>query len=246
MCTVVRVFPSSSRNRWNAIIRGSFVSTKSTSSARFLRASSSFPGLIFAVPTYTNAPDIASSLLSQAALPPDGAGTVVQELVSRLRRAFHPGRAKGSPSELLQTVGKGYRLAADPESIDANRFKRFLDEARRASPWERSAKLSDALGLWRGPALADFTYEPFAQRAIAALEELRIQAIEDRFEAELALGRFAELVADLEEAIAGYPFRERLRGFLMLALYRAGRQTEALEAYRRTRSLLNDELGLEP
>src|SRR6266568_3010552 len=241
-CTVVRMLPSSSRNRWNAIIRGSFVSTKSTSSARFLRASSSFPGLIFAVPTYTNAPDIASSLLSQAALPSDGAGaaahsragpfdeilnrtanvslkgrryqrttaewyrrpaspgdrmdfrilgstevldgtrrielpagrgrallallilhagepvaaerivdelwgedpprtagTVVQELVSRLRRAFPPGRAKGSPTELLQTVGKGYRLAADPESIDANRFKRFLDEARRASPWERSA-----------------------------------------------------------------------------------------------------------
>jgi DNA-binding SARP family transcriptional activator len=178
--------------------------------------------------------------------PPRTAGTVVQELVSRLRRAFHPGRAKGSPSELLQTVGKGYRLALDPESIDANRFKQLLDEARSASPEERSAKLSDALGLWRGPALADFTYEPFAQRAIAALEELRIQAIEDRFEAELALGRCAELVADLEEAIAGHPFRERLRGFLMLALYRAGRQTEALEAYRRTRSLLTEELGLEP
>src|SRR5947209_5543505 len=178
--------------------------------------------------------------------PPRTAGTVVQGLVSRLRRAFHPGRAKGSPSELLQTVGKGYRLALDPESIDANRFKQLLDDARGASPEERSAKLSDALGLWRGPALADFIYEPFAQRAIAALEELRIQAIEDRFEAELALGRCAELVADLEEAVAGHPFRERLRGFLMLSLYRAGRQTEALEAYRRTCSLLNDALGLEP
>jgi class 3 adenylate cyclase len=100
--------------------------------------------------------------------------------------------------------------------------------------------------MWRGPALADFTYEPFAQRAIAALDELRIQAIEDRFEADLALGRGGELVAELDEVIAVQPFREHLRAFLMLALYRAGRQAEALEAYRRARSQLIEELGLEP
>src|SRR5712691_2347952 len=128
--------------------------------------------------------------------PPRTAGTVVQELVSRLRKALHPGRTKGSQSDLLQTVGKGYRLAVDPGSIDANRFKQLLDEARGALPKERSGKLSDALGMWRGPALADFTYEPFAQRAIAALEELRIQAIEDLFEAYLALGRGGDLVAE--------------------------------------------------
>jgi DNA-binding SARP family transcriptional activator len=178
--------------------------------------------------------------------PPRTAATVVQGLVSRLRRAFEPGRATGGPSQLLQTVGNGYRLAIDPESIDANRFKRLLDEARDATPEARSAKLSAALGMWRGLALADFTYEPFAQRAIAALDELRIQAIEDRFEADLADGRGGELVAELEDVIAAQPFREQLHGFLMLALYRAGRQAEALEAYRRARSLLIEELGLEP
>jgi class 3 adenylate cyclase len=100
--------------------------------------------------------------------------------------------------------------------------------------------------MWRGPALADFIYEPFAQRAIAALEELRIQAIEDRVEADLSLRRGGDLVTELEEVIATNPYRERLRGFLMLALYPAGRQAKALEAYRRARSLFADELGLEP
>src|SRR5712691_702198 len=178
--------------------------------------------------------------------PPRTAGTVVQGLVSRLRRALEPGRAKGGPSELLQTVGGGYRLAIDPGSIDADRFKRLLDEARDATPEARSAKLSAALGMWRGPALADFTYEPFAQRAINALEELRIAAIEDRFEADLALGMGGDLVAELEHIVAAHPFRERLRGFLMIALYRAGRQTDALETYRSARSLLVEEMGLEP
>src|SRR5439155_3165760 len=178
--------------------------------------------------------------------PPRTADTVVQGLVSRLRRAFEPGRGRGGHSEPLQTVGNGYRLAVDPESVDADRFKRLLDEASDATPEARSAKLSAALGMWRGPALADFTYEPFAQRAIAALDELRIEAIEDRFEADLALGRGGELVDELEEMIAAHAFRERLRGFLMLALYRAGRQAEALEAYRRARSLLIEEIGLEP
>src|SRR5712691_1227465 len=178
--------------------------------------------------------------------PPRTAGTVVQGLVSRLRRALEPGRAKGGPSELLQTVEGGYRLAVEPEAIDAGRFKRLLDEVRDADTEARSAKLSAALRLWRGPALADFTYEPFAQRAIAALEDLRIEAIEDRIEADLALGRGGDLAAELNEVITAHPYRERLRGFLMLALYRAGRQAEALDAYRRARSLFIEELGLEP
>jgi DNA-binding SARP family transcriptional activator len=178
--------------------------------------------------------------------PPRTAGTVVQGLVSRLRRTLEPGRAKGGPSELLKTVETGYCLAVQPESVDANRFKRLLDRARDAPPEERSAMLADALHLWNGPALADFTYEPFAQRAIAALEELKIQAIEDRVEADLSCRRGGDLVPELEEVIAANPFRERLRGFLMIALYRAGRQAEALEAYRRARSLFAEELGLEP
>jgi DNA-binding SARP family transcriptional activator len=177
---------------------------------------------------------------------PPTAGTVVQGLISRLRRSLEPTRARGGPSSILKTVGGGYCLAIAPDAVDANRFKSLLDRARVTSAEERSRILVDALGTWRGPALADFTYEPFAQRAIAALEELRIQAIEDRVEAELSLRRGGDLVAELEEVIAANPFRERLRGFLMLALYRAGRRADALEAYRKTRSLFAEELGLEP
>lgn len=178
--------------------------------------------------------------------PPTTASTVVHGLVSRLRRTLEPDRAQGHKAELLQTVGTSYRLAIQPEAVDANRFKRLIDEARSAAPDVRAAGLSAALGLWRGPALADFTYMPFAQRAISALEELRIEATEDRIEAELELGRGRELVPELEALVHDHPFRERLRGFLMLALYRAGRQIEALEAYRVTHALLVDEMGVEP
>lgn len=178
--------------------------------------------------------------------PPPTARTIVQGLVSRLRSTLEPARKKGEPARLLQTIGREYRLAIEPEAVDAGRFKQLLDEARDAEPATRSAMLTEALGLWRGSALADLAYEPFAQRAIAALEELRTKAIEDRFEADLASGQGGELVPGLEAAIAAHPFRERLRGFLMLALYRAGRQTEALEAYRRTRALLIEEIGIEP
>ena len=178
--------------------------------------------------------------------PPRTAATVVQGLVSRLRRSLEPERARGESSELLQTVWNGYRLTVAPESVDANRFKRLLDSARDSAAEVRSATLADALSLWRGPALADFRYEPFAQRAIAALEELKVQAIEDRIEAELSLRRGGDLVAELEEVIAANPFRERPRGLLMLALYRAGRRADALAAYRQARSLFAEELGLEP
>src|SRR5438093_1506785 len=178
--------------------------------------------------------------------PPRTAGTVVQGLISRLRRSLEPGRAKAGPSAILKTAGTGYCLAVAPESVDANRFKGLLDRARGARAEQRSELLADALSMWRGPALADFRYEPFAQRAIAALEELKVQAIEDRIEAELSLRRGGDLVAELEEVIAANPFRERLRGFVMLALHRAGRRADALEAYRKTRSLFAEELGLEP
>jgi DNA-binding SARP family transcriptional activator len=178
--------------------------------------------------------------------PPPTARTVVHGLVSRLRSVLEPGRGKARPGAVLQTLASGYRLAIEAEAVDAHRFKWLIDEARGAPAEVRVANLSAALGLWRGPALADFAYEPFAQRAISALEELRIQATEDRIEADLALGRATGLVPELEQLIRAHPLRERLRGLLMLALYRSGRQADALLAYRDTRSLLVEELGLEP
>jgi DNA-binding SARP family transcriptional activator len=178
--------------------------------------------------------------------PPPTARTVVHGLVSRLRHVLEPGRAKARPGMLLQRIGSGYQLAIESDAVDAHRFKRLIDESRSAPPELRAAKVSTALTLWRGPALADFAYEPFAQRPIATLDELRIEAIEDRIEADLSLGRGAGLVPELEELIHEHPFRERLRGSLMLALYRSGRQADALRAYRDARSLLAEELGLEP
>jgi DNA-binding SARP family transcriptional activator len=178
--------------------------------------------------------------------PPPTARTVVHGLVSRLRRVLEPRTAKSRPGALLQTIGSGYRLAVEPGAVDAHRFKLLIDECRGAPAEVRAAKLSLALSLWRGPALADFEYQPFAQRAITALEELRIEATEDRIEADLALGRAADLVPELEQLIREHPFRERLRGSLMLALYRSARQADALQAYRDARSLLVEELGLEP
>jgi len=178
--------------------------------------------------------------------PPPTAATVVHGLVSKLRKVLEPGRGKEADPRILETVGAGYRLSIDPDFVDAKRFKRLVDEARDQAPAMRAEKLSTALALWRGPALADFTYEPFAQRTIAALEESRVEAIADRFDAELQAGRDAQLIAELQDSVATHPFRERLRGLLMIALYRAGRQAEALEAYRHVRATLVGELGLEP
>src|SRR5207247_3178767 len=106
--------------------------------------------------------------------------------------------------------------------------------------------LREALTIWRGPPLADFTYEPFAQSEIAHLEEMRLAAVEERIDADLACARHGDLVVELESLIREEPGRERLRGQLMLALYRSGRQAEALEVYRQTRQTLIEELGIEP
>lgn len=178
--------------------------------------------------------------------PPATAATVVQGFVSRLRRDLEPGRRGGEQWAVLRTEGAGYLLAVEPDAVDANRFKRLVDQARAEPAEARSALLADALALWRGPPLADFTYQPFAQRAITALEEARLIAIEERVDADLAIGRHADLVAELDQLVAAHPFRERLHGLLMLALYRAGRQAEALAVYRRVRARLVDELGVEP
>ena len=137
-----------------------------------------------------------------------------------------------------------------PGELDLERFGELAERGRDAlaagNPDEAAALLREALGIWRGPPLADFAYEPFAQAVIAQLEELQLAAIEDRVEADLALGRARELVGELRDLVARHPLRERLRGQLMLALYRSGRQAEALEAYQEFRRSLGEELGLEP
>jgi DNA-binding SARP family transcriptional activator len=173
---------------------------------------------------------------------PPSAANALQAAVSRLRRALPGGR--------LLTRASGYLFRTFPDELDVDRFERLLAAGRQdlaAGRAEDAARtLRQALSLWRGPALADFRYEPFAQAEIARLEELRLVCLEERIEADLAQGAGAELVGELQRLVASQPLRERPRGQLMLALYRAGRQTEALEVYRELDALLREELGLEP
>jgi predicted ATPase/DNA-binding SARP family transcriptional activator len=172
---------------------------------------------------------------------PATAANTLQVYVSQLRKLV-PDR--------LTTEGGAYRLRVDPGELDAERFERFAEAGAKAigrrSYGEAAELLGQALGLWRGPALADLRYDAFAQGEIARLEELRVAAVEDRIEAELGLGRHDQLIGELEALVAEHPLRERCRGLLMLALYRAGRQADALEAYRDVRETLVEELGLEP
>ena len=183
--------------------------------------------------------------------PPPTAAKTLQAQVSRLRRSLNgdedPAAHMRGP---LQTRGHGYVLTVEPGQVDADRFQGMLEEARRAraegKPEEAAEELRRALALWRGPALADFTYESFAQTEIARLDELQLTALEERIEADLALGRHAELIGELEALVARHPLRERLRGQLMLALYRSDRQAEALHVYQEFRLALAEELGLEP
>jgi YVTN family beta-propeller protein len=148
------------------------------------------------------------------------------------------------------TRGHGYLLHVEPGQLDVERFRRLLDAGRQAlaaGDADRAAEiLRDALALWRGPPLADFAYDSFAQQEIGRLEELHLAALEERIEADLALGRHDDVVQELERLVRQHPLRERFRSQLMLALYRAGRQTQALEVYRDARRTLADELGLEP
>jgi DNA-binding SARP family transcriptional activator/class 3 adenylate cyclase len=153
-------------------------------------------------------------------------------------------------AETIVTRPPGYELRLEPDALDLGRFERLVDDARAAlsagDANAASALLSDALALWRGPPLAELAFEPFAQPEIARLDELRLAAIEERLEADLALGRHGQLVPELERLNAEHPVRERLRGQLMLALYRCGRQADALDAYQAARRALVDELGIEP
>jgi DNA-binding SARP family transcriptional activator len=160
--------------------------------------------------------------------PPATARKSLQLYVSRLRKLL--GR------ECLQTEAAGYVLRVGADELDLERFVRLREQGR----------LREALSLWRGPALCDFAYQRFAQGEIARLNEARLVCVEEQNERELASGRHAELVGELEALVDQYPLRERLRAQLMLSLYRSGRQAEALEAYRAARRALVEELGIEP
>ena len=170
--------------------------------------------------------------------PPRTAATSLQNLVSSLRKLV--GR------EHVVTRPPGYLLDVDPRQVDVGRLEALLVEAKRAEPEARAALLREALGLWQGEPLANFAYDAFAQAEIARLEELRCGLIEARVDLDLSQGRHEELVGELEALVSRYPLRERLRGQLMLALYRTGRQAEALTAFRDARQALVDELGIEP
>jgi DNA-binding SARP family transcriptional activator len=161
--------------------------------------------------------------------------------VSRLRKLL--------PPDVLVTRAPGYAVAMAPEAVDVVRFERLREKGRTAlaigSALQAAVHLRTALSLWRGPALAEFD-EPFAAIEASRLEDLRLACLEDRIDADLRLGRHAVLVGELEALVARHPLRERPRGQLMVALYRSGRQAEALAVYRRLRELLVTELGLDP
>jgi DNA-binding SARP family transcriptional activator/ABC-type branched-subunit amino acid transport system substrate-binding protein/DNA-binding beta-propeller fold protein YncE len=178
----------------------------------------------------------------QAALwgdtPPARAAKSIQVHVSRLRKDLGADR--------LITHAPGYALQVGPGEFDLARLDALVDAARGADPPDAAAALREALGLFRGEPLADLAYEPFAQPYVARLHERRIAALEARIDADLATGRHAVLVGEIEDLVRDHPLRERLRAQLMLALYRSGRQSDALDAYRAARLQLSDEVGLEP
>ena len=174
--------------------------------------------------------------------PPGTVKVVLQGYISSLRKTLG--------AAAIVTRASGYVIELEPEQLDLHRFEGLVAGARAAAgagdAQDAAENLREALSLWRGPALADFAYEPFAQAPIVRLEELRLTALEDRIDADLALGRHGGLAGELEALVAEHPLRERLRAQLMLALYRSGRQAEALDVYQETRRTLVDELGIEP
>jgi predicted ATPase/class 3 adenylate cyclase len=173
--------------------------------------------------------------------PPEKAAKVIQNYVSRLRKVL--------PEGALRTRAPGYLLEVEPEAVDLIRFERLVGEGRSAlaagAPDRAADTIREAIALWRGPALTEFAAEHFAQVEGGRLDDLRLAALENRIDADLQLGRHAEVTGELEVLIASHPHRERLRAQLMLALYRSGRQSEALDVYRNLRTTL-DQIGIEP
>ncbi|WP_119726849.1 BTAD domain-containing putative transcriptional regulator [Thermomonospora amylolytica] len=177
--------------------------------------------------------------------PPRDPAGALQVKVSQLRRILED--AEPGARELLAFRPPGYALRVDPDTLDAARFASLLARAREtADPRARAALLADALALWRGPAYADFADEEFARAAIMRLEEQRLTAVEDLAEARLALGEHGPLAGELGDLVARHPLRERLRAAHMRALYRSGRQSEALESFAGLRDRLREEMGLDP
>ncbi len=170
--------------------------------------------------------------------PPKAAVGSLQNFVSELRKMIG--------ADVLVTRSPGYLLDIPRDAVDAHRFERIVREAGREAPEQRAASLREALGLWRGPALADVQLEGAMAAEAALLEESRVAAWEDRLEVELELGRQSQVIGELESLVAKHPLRERPVGLLMLALYRGGRQADALDAYRRSRERLVEELGIDP
>jgi len=172
----------------------------------------------------------------------------LQMAVARLRKALEPINAGAATR--LQTVKGGYLLTVAPGELDADAFHAAVHAGSRALDARRPAEavevLTEALGLWRGPPLAEVAFDDFAQGEIRRLNELRIRALECRIDAELALGRHAEVIGELESLVTDAPTREHTAGQLMVALYRCGRQADALDVYQRVRAALAQELGLEP
>ena len=182
--------------------------------------------------------------------PPEGWATTLQTYVFHLRQALEPDRSRGAAGGVLVTRDRGYLLHADREHLDEALFQDGFTAGRAALEAGRYAEAAEtlrkALELWRSPVLADLADYAFTRPEAARLEELRLAALEARIDADLALGRHDALTAELEQLAAEYPLRERSHGQLMLALYRCGRQAEALAAYRRVRVLLAGELGIDP
>ena len=177
---------------------------------------------------------------------PESAANVIQTYVSHLRRLLQPGQPSTN-HDLILTRAPGYLLRLEPGQLDRDRFETLVAEARSQEDPESAVELlREALALWRGPPLQEFALEDFARTEIARLEDLRLSVIGERIELELRLGRHGELVGELEALVAEHPLREQLRGQLMRALYGSGRQAEALQAYKETRRMLVEELGIEP
>jgi len=179
---------------------------------------------------------------------PETAAHTLQVYVSQVRKALRS--AEDGARDVLVTRPPGYLLRVQTNELDLEIFKEQVEQGRRAmaegDPAEAARLLAAGLDQWRGPPLEEFAYETFAQATIAKLEELRLSAIEDKIEADLALGRHPDLVGELQMLVAEHPLRDRLRAQYMLALYRSGRQAEALEAYREARRMLTEELGIDP
>ncbi len=184
-----------------------------------------------------------------AGAPPASGAKGLHVHVSRLRRALAAGHSDPDEERLVTTAG-GYVLRVGPQELDVQRCERLIGEGRSllaaGRPDQALVALNGAAELWRGDVLADFQYEAFAQGEIARLGELRAAVLEERIAVEMLLGREAQVLGELEGLVRDYPYRERLRGQLMLALYRTGRQAEALASYRAGRLVLVDELGIEP